>query len=392
MSDALEAKVVISGVGRSDVGRRLHRSGTDLTVQATRRAVADAGLELSDVDGISTWPGQRFDIGPGFSPTGVTDLKEALRLELAWFSGARETPGQFGALFNAMAAVASGLARHVVCFRTLTESSSQTAGARASVASADTRLVGAKAWQAPFKAVSAAHPVALFTRRHMHEFGTTREHLGEIATACRAHAAHNPDAVYTEPMSMEDYLAARMITEPLCLYDCDVPVDGSTAIVVSAADATPDLRRPVGVEAIGSALRGRDSWDQRADLTTMAAADAAASMWARTDLRPADVDTAQIYDGFTFLALSWLEALGFCAHGEGGPFVEGGRIRLGGELPVNTNGGQLSAGRLHAFGYVHEAVTQLRGEAGSRQVPGAEVAATAAGGGPLGGCLLLTAR
>jgi acetyl-CoA acetyltransferase len=341
---------------------------------------------------VATWPGQRADLGPGFSPTGVTDLKEALRMELTWFSGAREAPGQFGAIFNAMAAVAAGLVRHVVCFRTLTESSSQTAGARASVAAAGSRLVGAKAWQAPFNAVSAANMVALFARRHMHEFGTTREQLGEIATTIRAHAAHNPNAVYTDPMSMDDYLAARMISDPLCLFDCDVPVDGSTAIIVSAADTVADLRHPIAVEAIGSALKGRDSWDQRADLTTMAAADAAPSMWARTDLTPGDVDTAQIYDGFTYLALSWLEALGFCGHGEGGAFVEGGRIRLGGELPVNTNGGQLSAGRLHAYGYVHEAVTQLRGEAGSRQVEGAEVAATAAGGGPLGGCILLTRR
>jgi acetyl-CoA acetyltransferase len=389
---AAEARAVISGVGHSDVGRRLGRSGLDLTVQATRLAVADAGLTVGDIDGISTWPGQRFDLGPGFSPCGVSDLKEALRLELGWFSGGRETPGQFGAIFNAIAAVGAGLARHVVCFRTLTESSSQKVGERASVASGGSRLVGTRAWQAPFNAVSAANTVALFTARHMHEFGTTREQLGQIAITCRAHAALNPRAVYRDPMTLDDYLGARMISDPLGLYDCDVPCDGSTAVIISSVDTVPDLRRPVAVEAMGTALRGRDSWDQRADLTTMAAADAAASMWARTDLKPSDVDTVQLYDGFTFLALSWLEALGFCAHGEGGPFVEGGRIALGGELPMNTNGGQLSGGRLHAFGYVHEAVTQLRGEAGERQVGGAEVAATAAGGGPLGGCLLLTLR
>jgi acetyl-CoA acetyltransferase len=130
-------------------------------------------------------------------------------------------------------------------------------------------------------------------------------------------------------------------------------------------------------------------WD---DLTTMPARSAAAHMWSRTDLRPADVDVAQLYDGFSWLAMSWLEALGFCGHGESGPFIEGGaRIALDGELPLNTSGGQLSAGRLHGYGYLHEAVLQLRGEAGARQLTGRpEVAVVANGGGPIAGCLLLT--
>jgi acetyl-CoA acetyltransferase len=183
-----------------------------------------------------------------------------------------------------------------------------------------------------------------------------------------------------------------MISTPLCLYDCDVPVDGSTAVVVSAAETASDLRQPaVRVEAVGTALHGRPSWDQFDDLTTMAARDAARMMWRRTDLRPADVDVAELYDGFSFLALAWLEALGFCGRGEGGPFVEDGRrIALDGELPLNTQGGQLSGGRLHGYGFLHEAVLQLRGQGGARQVPGApEVAVAAAGGGPLGACLLL---
>jgi len=180
----------------------------------------------------------------------------------------------------------------------------------------------------------------------------------------------------------------------LCLYDCDVPVDGSTAIILSRRDAGADLRSPaVHLEAVGCGLRRPFGWDQGDDLTTMANADAAGMLWTRTDLRPGDVDVAQLYDGFSFIALSWLEALGFCSPGEGGPFVEGGtRIsRDGGTLPLNTAGGQLSAGRLHGFGHLHEAVLQLRGEAADRQVTGPpEVALAAAGGGPLAGCLLLT--
>ncbi len=139
-------------------------------------------------------------------------------------------------------------------------------------------------------------------------------------------------------------------------------------------------------------MRGRPSWDQFDDLAGMPNRDAAAQLWSRTDLKPADVDVAEIYDGFSFLTLSWLEALGFCKVGEGGSFIEGGtRIARDGELPLNTHGGQLSAGRLHGYGFLHEAVVQLRGEGGDRQVPGSpEVAVAAAGGGPTNGCLLLT--
>ena len=141
---------------------------------------------------------------------------------------------------------------------------------------------------------------------------------------------------------------------------------------------------------MGTALRGRPSWDQFDDLTTMAMRDSAASMWDRTELTPADVDTAQLYDGFSWLAMAWIEALGFCEPGEGGPFVEGGtRIGPEGDLPLNTWGGQLSGGRLHGFGFLHEGVMQLRGTA-NVQVPDCEVAAVGAGGGPESGCLLLT--
>jgi acetyl-CoA acetyltransferase len=169
-------------------------------------------------------------------------------------------------------------------------------------------------------------------------------------------------------------------------------------VIVSAAEHGANVDHPVArVEAVGTALRGRPSWDQYEDGTSMAARDAGAHLWERTDLTPADVDVAELYDGFSFLAMTWLEALGFCGKGESGPFIEGGtRIARDGELPVNTHGGQLSAGRLHGFGFIHEAVLQLRGEAGERQVRtrrpsgDVEVAAVANGGGPIAGAMLLT--
>ncbi len=299
-----------------------------------------------------------------------------------------------------MAAVALGLCRHVLCFRTVWEASAQGDAGRASVTmggggggGGGYRADGFMQWTLPFGAPSAANWIAMMARRHFHEFGTTREQLGQIALTARRNAALNPQAIYTEPMSLDDYLGVRMVSDPLCLYDCDVPADGSTAVIVSAAETAGDLRRPpVRVEAVGSAIRGRNSWDQWDDLTTMAARDAAAAMWARTDLTPADVDVVEAYDGFSFITLCWLEALGFCAHGEGGAFLEGGtRIARDGELPLNTHGGQLSSGRLHGYGFLWEACLQLWGEAGERQLPSApEVAVAAAGGGPLAASLLLT--
>lgn len=382
-----ERKAVISGVGQSPIGRRLGRSALDLTVDAVLAAIEHAGLTVHDIDGVSTWPGQRLD-GGGSSPCGVGDLREALRFELNWYSGGGETPGQFGAIFNAIAAVATGYATHVVCFRSLTEATSWSG--KSGVLSPG-RISGRHSWQIPFNAHSAACWVAMYAHRHMHEFGTTREQLAQIALTERFHASLNPSALYRDPLSLDDYMAARMISSPLCLFDCDVPIDGSTAVVLSRADRAGDLRAPVRVEAVGAAQQGRDSWDQWHDLTTMNMTSAARGMWARSELTPADVDLALLYDGFSILALFWLEALGFCGHGEGGAFISDGRIRLDGQLPVNTHGGQLSAGRTHGFGFLHEAVVQLRGEAGERQVADAQVAVAAAGAGPPGsGCLLLT--
>lgn len=388
-----ERAAVISGVGQSEVGRRLGRSPLSLTVDAALAAVEDAGLDPADIDGVATWPGAAAAT-PGFSSVGVWNLKEALALDLRWFSGGPETAGQLGGVFSACAAIAAGLATHVLCFRTVWESTAQSPERRASlVGGGQARIGGDYQWLVPFGAQSAANWVAMLATRHFHEFGTTREQLAAIALTERANAVRNPKAIFRRPLTMRDYFAARLISDPLCLYDCDVPIDGSTAIVVSARERSHDLRRPpLRVEAVGCGLRGRPSWDQFDDLTTMAARDAAAMLWSRTELKPADVDVALLYDGFSFLTLVWLEALGFCARGEGGRFIEGGRrIALDGDLPLNTNGGQLSAGRLHGYGLLHEACIQLWGAAGERQVAGPpEVAVVGVGGGPLCGCLLLT--
>jgi len=241
------------------------------------------------------------------------------------------------ALINACMAVASGQARHVLVFRTVTEASS-----RANLQSEDSlaRVDGAMQWRAPFGAPSAANWVGLIASRYAHEYGMTREQLAWVALNARRNAVLTPHAVYRTPLTMAEYLSSRMISSPLCLYDCDVPIDGSVAMVVSHIDTARDLRStPIHIEAISGPLYQRDTWDQQPDLTRFAAADAAKRLWSRTDLRPQDVDVAQLYDGFSFLALLWLEDMGFCGRGEAAAFVEGGhRIALDGELPMNTSG------------------------------------------------------
>jgi acetyl-CoA acetyltransferase len=241
-------------------------------------------------------------------------------------------------------------------------------------------------------AYSAANWLALNCRRHMELYGTTKEQLGWIALNGRRNAALNSRAVYRDPMTMADYLGARLVSTPLGLLDCDVPIDGSIAVVVSHAEYAADCpHRAVKVEAIGGS-DGAGGWFHRADYPKMAMSDAAAQMWSRTTLKPADLQVAQLYDGFTYLTLAWLEALGICGDGEGGPFVEGGeRIARDGQLPLNTYGGQLSAGRMHGYWALHEGCLQLRGDAGERQVVRRpEVGVVSVGGGPVAGCMLLT--
>jgi acetyl-CoA acetyltransferase len=396
-----ESHAAITGIGQSAVGRRLMRDELDLTIDAVLDAVADAGLTLADIDGITAYPGAMGGSPGGFAGPPVVAVQDALRLKVGWHGSGQEGPAQLGAVTKAVMAVAFGLARHVVVYRTVTESTAQGAGGRGGIGMPSgagasgriPRIGGDFQYMLPYGAYSAGNWLALYAQRHMHEFGTTREQLGQIPISGRRNAAKNPKAIYTDPMTMEDYLGARIISTPFGLFDCDAPCDGSTVVIVSAIETAADAPKPVvRFESMGTALRGRPSWDQWDDLTTFACRDAAEQLWSRTDLKPGDVDTAHLYDGFSFLTLAWLEAMGFCGKGEAGPWLEGGtNIALdGGVLPINTGGGQLSAGRLHGFGHLHEAVLQLRGEGGARQVPGSpQVAAVAAGGGPIAGCLLL---
>jgi acetyl-CoA acetyltransferase len=376
----------ITGVGLSEVGVRLERGPLQLTLDATREALDEAGLSIRQIDGVSTFPGKTPTF-LGFSPLGATDVIDAFGIQARWYSGCIEQSSQLGAVAAAAMAVRTGQARHVLCFRTVYE-----AAALSRPKEYPPRDLGAASgdhqWSVTYKSISAVNWTAQYAMRHMRKFGMTREQLAQIALTDRAHGALNPRALVRKPLSLDEYMSARMISSPLCLFDCDRFTDASTVLIVSAGEALDEVTcAPVRIAAM-AAKADRYTWDQDEWMSCYATGE---ELWKHTDYRPKDVDVAQLYDGFSFQALAWLESLGFCAKGEGGAFIDGGRrIALDGELPLNTGGGQIAGGRLHGFGFAHEAVTQLRGKGGARQAPGdPKLAVAAAGGGPFATALLL---
>jgi acetyl-CoA acetyltransferase/uncharacterized OB-fold protein len=390
--ERFEHRAVLSGIGRSTFGRRLMVDPLALAVDASLEAIADAGLTLDDIDGLSTYPGAG---GGGMSEGGVIAVEEALRLHPTWINGGGDLPGPGGAVIAAAMAVASGLCRHVLCFRTVWESTFAVLAAQAQRAPGGTRAERVsgpfREWRAPFGAMSAANWIGMNANQYLHRYGAPREMLGLIAVNARRNASLNPRAIYRDPMTMDDYLTARPITSPFGLYDCDVPCDGSIAVIVSAASAADDLpHQAVHIDAVGTQILERVSWDQDTITHEPQVIGQAAHLWTRTSVRPSEVDLALVYDGFTFNAISWIEALGFCGFGEAYDWLDGGRrIALDGELPINPHGGQLSEGRTHGFGFLYEAVSQLRHQAGERQVPDAKTAVVTSGGGTPSGVLLL---
>jgi len=381
-----DPQAYITGIGQSEVGQKLTRHPLLLTLDAVKQALAEAGLTIGQIDGVSTYPGKSNGY-LGFSPVGADELVDALGIRATWHQGAMEISAQLGAVAAAAMAVRTGQARHVICFRTVYEAAA-IARPEDYPSSRGKTVEGFSQWFAPFNAISAACWVAQYAMRHMHRYGLTREQLAQIALTDRANAVKNPSALVREPLTMDQYMAARMITTPFCLYDCDRFTDASTVLIVSAGDALDEIGcTPIRIAAMAGSVE-RHSWDQAEWMASYATGP---DLWKQTDYGVADVDTVQFYDGFSFLALSWFEALGFCPVGEGGRFIEGGRrIALDGELPFNTFGGQIGAGRLHGFGFAHEAVTQLRGTGGERQIAGdPRVAVATSGGGPLAAALLL---
>ena len=299
---------------------RLTRSPMLLTVDAVKEALQDAGLTLEQIDGVSTYPG-RMPLFLGFSPIGPDELIDAMGMRAVWRSGAAEISSQLGAVVAAAQAVRTGMCRHVICFRTVYEAAAlaQSAGV-AAVEARDGRR--SSQWTAPFFAYSAANWTAQYASRHVKYYGLTREQLAQIALNGHANAARNPRALVRKPLTMDEYLSSRMITTPLCLYDCDRFTDASTVLIVSAGDAVDEVKcTPVRIDAMAGTVE-RPSWDQT---EFMACVPTGRDLWKHTDYKPKDVDTVQLYDGFSFQAILWLEGLGFCGTGEGGQVHRGRR-------------------------------------------------------------------
>lgn len=361
MIHPLRDRCAITGVGATPQGKLPGSTALSLGVDAFRRALDDSGLRKEQIDGLLTFSGQTAPEGQ----QNYLRMGETLGINPRWTGTMYMGGSTAGALVQQAAlAINAGMATHVACVY---------GDAAATGGGVFNRSQGWGDSSAIWGFMSAAANSAITAARHMAVYGTTSRQLGEVAVACRHHASLNPDAVMRKPITLEEHQASRWIVEPLHLLDCCLVSDGGVCIIVSSAERARDMRQPpVLISGMGQAynmqiLEREDWW--YAPHQKQAVQDA----YAMAGVGPKDIDVAQLYDNFTIAVLLWLEHGGFCAPGESGGFVEGGRIRLGGELPVNTAGGNLSESFMEGWLHIVEGVRQMRGQCGPRQVPGAEV-------------------
>ena len=368
----MNRRVAIAGVGLSGTGPAAPWTPYTLIADASRAAIAEAGLSPADIDGLAS---------TSLGTMAPVDVAEYLGLRPRWVDST--TVG--GASWEVMAAhaadaIALGRADVVLLTYGSTARSDLRNGLR--TASLDWGSRGPQQWEAPY-GHTIISKYAMAARRHMHEYGTTIEQLAEIAVSARANAALNPEAALRDPITIDDVLSGKMIADPFTKLQCCIRSDGGAAVVLVAEDRVADLAtEPVWILGAGEAVShvSMSQWD---DMTTGPAAVSGRLAFERAGVVPADIDVCEIYDAFTSMLLLTLEDLEFCGRGEGGAFVEDGRLRVGGALPTNTDGGGLSAmhpGQRGLFLLV-EAARQLRGEAGARQVPGAQLACVSGTGG-----------
>ncbi|WGT65796.1 thiolase [Variovorax paradoxus] len=371
----LRGSAAIAGVATYGCGESPGHTDMELLAEAARRAVADAGLAMKDIDGLCT--------ASASATMWAMPVVEYLGLRPSYIDSTMLGGSSFIAhLLPAMQALASGQCNAVlVCYGSAQRTA--TFGRREVVASR--RYLDPQPYETPYEPMQPLSAYALAASRHMHEFGTTRRDLAEVAVAARAWARLNPEAFMRDPLSIDDVLNARMVCDPLTVRDSCLVTDGAGAFVLVRADRARDLpREPVHVLGTGTAVWNRQISSMH-DLTTTAARDSGRAAFDMAGLSPRDIDVVQLYDAFTINVLLFLEDLGFCAKGEGGAFVRGGAIAPGGRLPVNTNGGGLSCVHPGMYGIfaLIEAVRQLRGEGGDRQVAGARTALAHGNGGTL---------
>lgn len=363
------AQTAIVGAATAGVGKAPGFEASDLAAKASIAALAQAGLKLSDVDGLffchatDTLGGLSFAQYVGIQPKFVDNNRlggssfQAYVELAAWLLSA-------GAIDVALIAYGSN---------------------QATAAGKLVNTVRPMPYEAPYAPLNPVSSYALATARYMHEYGAKREQLGAVALAARAWAQLNPEAFKRDPLAMETYLASRMVSDPLSVLDCCLVTDGAGALVMTRADRARDLvKHPTYVLGAATETTHREiAW--MPDLTTTGAKRAGERAFAQAGVKPSDISCAQLYDAFTINTILFLEDLGFCAKGEGAQFVEGGTIAPGGALPVNTHGGGLSCVHpgMNGIFTLIEAVRQLRGEAGERQVANAKLAIAHGNGGVL---------
>jgi len=360
--------IAVVGAAESDLGQVApHTSPLDLMAQATMRALEDAGLALSDVDGLFCSATQ-VRMGP-------MALAEYLRIKPKYFDGTIIGGSSFMThVAHAQAAIEHGLCEVAV----IAYGSTQRSVSRAAASPREYNY-----YESPYRPILPISAYAMAAARHMHQFGTTREHLAEVAVAARKWALMNPKAWEKEPLTIDRVLNARMVSYPFTVRDCCLVVDGGGAIVLTSAARAKSLRsKPAYVLGVGEAL-SHATISNMPDLTVTAAAQSGPKAFAMAKLKPSEVQMLSLYDAFTITPILFLEDLGYCPKGEGGRFVSGGRIGPGGSLPVNTSGGGLSYCHPGMYGLLVmiEAIRQVRGECGERQVPGCNVALAHGNGG-----------
>ena len=381
---SLRDRYCIAGIGHTAYTKRSGRTVLDQATEACVAAARDAGLPLAEVDGIVSF--HFNDSVPAIA------VATALSLPAARYAIDVAGGGNAAALvvLNAVAAIEAGLATTVLCYRAMNGRSGFRLGGGRELSAR-----GITQYTAPFGWITYPQAMAMWCRRHMIEYGTTSEQLGAVAVTCRSNAAANERAMQRAPLTLDDYLASRFIAEPFRLLDICLESDGACAVLVTSTERARDLaHRPVyimGGAYGGGPNQGDDLFDglRWPDHAHNYSRYIAGDLWGSAGVGPSEVDVAEIYDCFTYSVLMQLEGFGFCREGEGGAFVQGGCIARDGALPINTHGGLLSEAYIHGLNHVVEAVSQLRGEAGPRQVPDAEIALTTAGAMTCGSALVL---
>ena len=367
-------EAAVAGVGESELGAT-GRSIYQLQTQAALAALEDAGLKMSEVDGLATAGVERFS---------AVAMAEYWGIQPSWVCSTMEGGASFELMVGAAVdAIRSGRCRTAL----ISYGSNQRSAASRRLGGMVQPHTPADQYEAPYGVLSPISLYALAAQRHFHEYGTTGRQLAEVAVSAREWALLNPKAYRygAGPITVEDVLSSPMVSTPLHLLDCCLVVDGGGAVVLTSLDRAGDLpKRLVRVLGCGQSVT-HITMSQMPDLTRTGAVESGAAAFAEAGIGPEDVDVAEIYDSFTITVLLTLEALGFCGRGEGGPFVEDGKTRPGGSFPMNTNGGGLSYCHPGMYGVLLlvEAVRQLRGEAGGRQAPSPETALVHGTGGVL---------